>query len=179
MTRPLKRVAPVRPTMPQMIAEPISRNKAALPVSKVMTSNVVSARDNMNLLQAATLMRQHVISGMPVVDARGRLVGVLSEKDIVRSLNSALEIATPAGLLDFVLGLGNLRPDMKLVLLHEHLYDAKVSGAMSPDPVTVAPDTSLDLAAKMMRERKINRLPVVEDGKLVGIVTRNDVIAAI
>jgi CBS domain-containing protein len=144
-----------------------------------MVREVVTASENLSLLDAATLMRKHSISGMPVTDLKGRVVGVLSEKDIVRSLNSALEIATPAGLLDFVLGLGNLRPDMKLVLLNEHLAVAKVGDAMSPDPVTIAPDSPLDTAARIMRERRINRLPVVEDGRLVGIVTRNDVIAAV
>lgn len=151
--------------------------KGGVLVSHAMTSEVISIRSDASLWEAVRTLREAVISGMPVVDAGGRLVGVLSEKDIARALQAAEPGAQAPGILD-VLVREARRPGQRREILLEILQNTRVSEVMSRDPIVASPDTPLDTAARIMFERRINRLPVVDGHKLIGILTRHDILGA-
>jgi len=138
-----------------------------------MTKDVVSVEETTSVLEAARVMRRFHISGVPVV-GRGKVVGVLSEKDVAR----ALEIDTPGHLIDLVLDPKGLT-ETRLKAMRERLNTASVGDVMTAEPALITPDASVETAAQIMRERKINRLPVVDGGRLVGILTRHDVLHAL
>ena len=157
-------------------------------VRHAMTNPVVTVRPESSLARALSLLRRHQISGLPVVDGPLHVVGVLSEKDIARVFSEAASVRTDDGMLEIF-----LRSGSKEVFLHSYdvgsgellhlgmnaLRCLKVREAMTPAPVTISPEASLDEAARIMNERRIRRLPVVEHGRLVGILTRHDVLGAL
>lgn len=134
-------------------------------VRELMTKDVVSVRPEASLREAAALLVEHRVSGLPVV--RGNeVVGVLSEADIVAKASGGSE---HGGLLSWLFD-----PEP-----HEHKASARTAGeAMSSPPMTITPTRPVHEAARKMIAEGINRLPVVEDGKLVGILTRADIVRA-
>lgn len=133
-------------------------------VEDVMTRNVVSVEPASPLKAVAAILASHRISGVPVVDEGGTLVGVVSEADIVRK--EAGEEKRSA--LSRLLG----RRSRSRV-------GAQTAGeAMSSPPITISPRRDVSEAARLMVERAVNRLPVVEDGKVIGIATRADLVRA-
>jgi CBS domain-containing protein len=141
-------------------------------VGDIMTSIVVSVRPETRVSEIARLMSQHDISGLPVVDADNRVVGVVTELDmIVRNTHFKLP--------NFIFIFDNMIPLETPSHYRERLE--KILGAtaheiMSEPPVTVNPDASIEELAELMVERRMNPIPVVEDGRLVGIVSRSDII---
>jgi CBS domain-containing protein len=144
----------------------------------IMTKQVLTVRESASLADAAKVMRKHHVSGLPVVDPSDRVVGILSEKDILRSLEEPMPASLSASLIDLVL-LGGAGAQVRLDKLRAHLETNRVEQWMTPDPIVVGPDASVVDIAELMRERKINRVPVVEGKRLVGIVTRHDVLSAL
>lgn len=137
-------------------------------VTDVMTSDVVSIGPEGALSDVARILADRRISGLPVVGARGEVLGVVSEADIL--LKEAGKDRHGGGLLARLL-LTGLEDSWKL--------DARTAGeAMSTPPVTVEPERSVNEAAARMIEFDVKRLPVVENGKLIGIVTRADLVRA-
>ena len=136
-------------------------------VSDVMTRNVLSVSPETPLKEVARILSEKRISGVPVVDGDGRVVGVLAESDIVRQEQGA-ERDRGRGLL------GRLVEGPPLAL------EARTAGeAMNSPALTVAPDDELAEAARLMTEHGVNRLPVVDGGgALAGIVTRADLVRA-
>ncbi len=129
-------------------------------------------------MDALVLMRTHDIRGMPVVDSRGNLVGVVSQKDLARRLAVPVDLPDVKGLLDILMvGLQD-RPEEVLSRLRRALSEARVEDAMSHPPFVVRSDAPLELAMAVMAENGISRLPVVEGTRLVGIVTPTDLISA-
>jgi CBS domain-containing protein len=120
------------------------------------------------LKELGDLLVKHRISGVPVCDADGRVVGVVSESDILwKELRTLSE---GHGLIDRLLA-GAYGDDKRAT--------ARTAGeAMSPPAITIAPDASVAWAARTMVECMMNRLPVVSDGRLVGIVARPDLVRA-
>lgn len=151
----------------------------AMTVGDAMTRGVYTVTPSWTLLDAARAMRGHHVSGLPVVDDRDRVVGVLSESDIVGELHEATGVANARGVLDLFLAAAGLhRRDMIESCLN-HLKHRKVKDAMAHRPVTVDADDSLGEAARIMRRYSVNRVPVVSDDRLVGILTRQDVVEAL
>lgn len=151
---------------------------ARMQVRHVMTKDVVTVTEEATLAEAAKEMRSHDVSGVPVVDAAGKVVGILSEKDILRSLEKPMPSSPAGSIIDLVLERG-IRAETRLTVMRKWLETNRVETVMTPDPVVIAPDTTVVDAAEIMRERKINRLPVIERGRLVGIVARHDVLSAL
>jgi CBS domain-containing protein len=150
------------------------------PLSEIMTHTVVKVLDNAPLLKAARLMRTYHVSGLPVIDKSGKLIGVISEKDLVRGLDKSTGIGSPRGLLDLLLGSAPPKGPNLWELCQHRLENGRVHDVMTPRPVVVGADATIHEAARLMRVSSINRLPVVDDGgKLVGIVTRADVVEAL
>ena len=133
-------------------------------VEDVMTRNVVSVGPERPLKEVAAVLASHRISGVPVVDEGGTLVGVVSETDIVR--NEAGEEKRSA--------LARL-----LARRSRSRVGAQTAGeAMSSPPITITPRRDVSDAARVMVDRDVNRLPVVDDGQVLGIVTRADLVRA-
>jgi CBS domain-containing protein len=137
-------------------------------VRDVMTTNVFTARSDTPLKEVATRMLEYGISGMPIVDEDERLVGVLSETDILFKERTAPE---RDGLIDWLVHYGEDPPAAKL--------NARTAGqAMTSPAVTITPRRSVAEAAELLLELRIDRLPVVDGEELVGIVTRTDLVRA-
>jgi CBS domain-containing protein len=139
---------------------------------QIMTRRVVAVKPEATVLEAANLMLQHHISGLPVVDAAGKLVGIISEGDFIRRS----EIGTGrkrARWLKFILGAGKAASDF----VHEH--GRKISEIMVSSPLTITEDTSLEEIVELMEKNNVKRLPVVRDDKLVGIVSRANLLQAV
>ena len=153
-------------------------NVSDIQARDVMTKEVFTVRESATLAEAAKVMRKHHVSGLPIVDKAGRVLGILSEKDILRSLEEPLPSSLPASLIDLVLT-GGAGAQASLDKLRDHLEANRVERWMTPDPIVVHPAASVADIAELMRERKINRVPVVEGKRLIGIVTRYDVLNAL
>ena len=138
----------------------------------VMTRKVISVNDGDSILTAARLMLQYRISGLPVVDAGGNLAGVVTEGDFLRRGELGTQRSRPAW-LEFLLGAGRLADE------YVHTYGRKVREVMTTDPVFVSEDDSLQTVVELMERRRIKRLPVMRDGRLVGIVSRANLVRAV
>lgn len=148
-------------------------------VSDAMTRPVRFVRPTDTLATAAGIMREHHISGLPVLDADGDLVGIISERDVVKELHRATGVGSPRGLLDLLLEAPSSSGVSSLEATRRRLQHAKVEGAMSHRPVTVEADDTLEEAIRVLRQFGVNRLPVLEKGRMVGILTRQDAIIAL
>jgi len=137
----------------------------------IMTRTVVAIDQDATVLQAARLMLQHHISGLPVVDKDGALVGVLSEGDFLRRSETHTE-RRRSRWLEFLMGPGRIAGD------YVHSHGNKVSEVMSSDLKTVGEDASLEDIVALMEKHRIKRVPVLRAGNLVGIVTRANLMHA-
>ena len=139
-------------------------------ISDLMTTDVVTTTADTPLRDIAQTLLEHEISGMPVCDDSGAVLGVVSEGDILFKERGRLD--PRGGFVGWLLG---SRPEREL-----EKAQARTAGeAMSSPPITAAPFESSAAAARRMTEEGINRLPVVAmDGRLVGILTRTDLIRA-
>jgi CBS domain-containing protein len=146
-------------------------------VRDVMSKPVITVRPEASLEVAASLMSTHGVSGLPVVDRRPRLVGVLSQKDIVRVLHERAGLSLPGGIFDLILDSTKARRSDLPRECRTILENTRVRHAMSSRPITVHANVSLDEAIRLLIEHKINRLPVTENGGLVGIVSRHDLLS--
>jgi CBS-domain-containing membrane protein len=137
----------------------------------VMTRNVISVDPDATVLQAARLMLQHHISGLPVVDQNGRLVGVLSEGDFLRRRETQTA-RRRSRWLEFLMGPGRTAAD------YVHSHGNKVSEVMTPQVTTVGEEAALEDIVQLMERHRIKRVPVMRGDKLVGIVTRANLMHA-
>jgi CBS domain-containing protein len=141
-------------------------------VKDVMTRNVISVGADEPVVKAARVMLQNRISGLPVVDAKGELVGVVTEGDFLRRREIGTQRRHPKW-LEFVLGPGRLAQD------YIHEAGRKVEEIMTPDPWTVGEDDSLETVVELMERRHVKRLPVLRDGNMIGIVSRANLLHAL
>jgi len=137
----------------------------------VMTREVISIDPDSTVLQAARLMLQHRISGLPVIDAKGKLVGVLSEGDFLRRRETNTE-KRRSRWLEFLMGPGRIAAE------YTHSHGCKVSEAMTQNPQTVAETASLEDIVELMEKHRIKRVPVLCGDEVVGIVTRSNLMRA-
>ncbi len=144
-------------------------------VADVMTRDPITVHPDAPLKDAIQILADKRISGLPVVDQSGKLVGVISETDLMWR-ESGMTPPAYIMLLDSVIYLENpTRYDRDL---HKALGQS-VGEVMSRDPVTISPDKSLRDAARILHERSVHRLPVIDDQHhIVGILTRGDVVRA-
>jgi CBS domain-containing protein len=139
---------------------------------QIMTRPVITVTPDTTIVKAATVMLQRHVSGLPVVDASGKLVGVVSEGDFIRRA----EIGTGrrrGRWLRFVLGPGKSASDF----VHEH--GRRVSEIMSTSPFTITEDTALAEIVALMEKNHVKRLPVMRGHQLVGIVSRANLLRAV
>jgi CBS domain-containing protein len=141
-------------------------------VGDIMTRNVISVRGDEAVLEAAGLMLQNRISGLPVVDAAGKLIGIVTEGDFLRRDEIGTQRRRPKW-LEFLVGPGRLASE------YVQAHGRKVDEIMTPDPCSVTEDESLESVVDLMEHRRIKRLPVVRDERLVGIVSRANLVHAL
>ncbi|AXK82735.1 CBS domain-containing protein [Pseudolabrys taiwanensis] len=137
----------------------------------VMTRNVVSVKPDATVLQAARVMLQQHISGLPVIDAEGRLVGILSEGDFLRRRETATE-RRRSRWLEFLMGPGKIASE------YTQSHGNKVAEVMTENVVTVPEDAALETIVELMERHRIKRVPVVHGKEVVGIVTRSNLMHA-
>jgi CBS-domain-containing membrane protein len=138
----------------------------------VMTSEVVTIGFEASVEDLAKLLEERRISGVPVLDAKGALVGVVTQSDLVQRSRD-LELPPALNILDLHLFLETPSHFQKRL---EKLLGNKVKDVMTRDPITVAPDTPVQEIARLMSNKGVHTLPVVDAGKLAGIVGKLDLI---
>jgi CBS domain-containing protein len=131
----------------------------------VMTLGAVTVRDEASVPEAARLMLQYGISGLPVVDAASRLVGFITEGDFLRHIETETGRQRPRW-FEFLLSPGRLADE------YVHSHSRKVREVMTRQVVTVAEETPVDEIVRLMERHPIKRVPVIRDNKVVGIVSR-------
>ncbi|HXQ54128.1 MAG TPA: CBS domain-containing protein [Stellaceae bacterium] len=136
----------------------------------VMKHRVVTVGPEATIAEAAKLMLHHGISGLPVVSATGALVGMVTEGDLLRRAETGTERHRPSW-LEFLLGPGRLAGE------YVHTHGRKIEEVMTTKVITVTPDTPLEQVVGLMEKHRIKRLPVLDHGKLAGIVSRANLLS--
>lgn len=140
-------------------------------VSEIMNRSVRSVAPDTKLLEVASLMCLYRFSGLPVVEKGDRLVGIIAEKDVLHRLFPTLED---------LIGEGMQSVDLDhMMSQYKGVMTLRVSDLMVRNPITVSPDMHILRAATVMARNKFRRIPVAEDGKLVGMVSLGDIHKAI
>ncbi len=121
-----------------------------------MTKDVMAVDAKTTLPEAHRIMKDRKIRRLPVVDGHGRLLGIITRGDVRE--------ASPSD-----------ATSLSIYEVHYLLAQLTVDSIMTKDPVTVTPDTPIKDAARIMLEKKISGLPVVQDGHIVGIITESDI----
>jgi len=145
-------------------------------VKEIMTSEVITVSTDESVEQCAKLLQEHDISGLPVLNAAGKVAGIITEGDLIRR---ASRIKAP-GYLEILGGLIYLGSPKKFVDELQRAMSLEAGQLMSKNVISVKPEDTVEAAATLMVEKKVSRLPVLDDnGKLVGIVTRRDIMGCL
>ncbi|HEY0224220.1 MAG TPA: CBS domain-containing protein [Pseudolabrys sp.] len=137
----------------------------------IMTRDVISTGPDATIFEAVRLMLQHRISGLPVVNGSGRLLGMVTEGDFLRRAEIGTERHRPRW-LEFVLGPGRSAAE------YTHSHGRKVEEIMSAEPYWVSEGTPVEDIVSLMERRRIKRVPVTRDARVVGIVSRANLVRA-
>ena len=137
----------------------------------VMTRDVISIDPGATVLQAAQLMLKHHISGLPVIDKDGNLVGIVSEGDFLRRRETKTE-RRRSRWLEFLMGPGRIAAE------YSHSHGSRVAEVMTTPALSVEEYTSLEEIVELMERRRVKRVPVLCGGQVVGIVTRSNLMHA-
>lgn len=140
--------------------------------SDIMTVGAAMVHPDTKVSNAARVMLQHHISGLPVIDDDGMLVGMVTERDLLRRAELGTEHARRRW-LEFLLSTGDLAAE------YVHAHGRKVEDVMTSEVVSVTTDTPLADVVDLMERHGFKRLPVVRDGKVIGIVSRANFLAAL
>jgi CBS domain-containing protein len=154
--------------------EPLRHHKGAAPMnaSDVMVSNVITVGPEATVEEIAETLLAKRISAVPVVDERGALIGIVSEGDLIHRVETGTE-RHRSWWLELLTG--------RDVLAREYIksHARKAVDVMTHPAISVAPDMPLDELAALLEKRRIKRVPVVRDGKVVGIVSRANLVQAL
>jgi len=146
-------------------------------VREIMEASPETVAPDTPIEEVVRALRDNELPGVPVVDGEGRCVGIITEADMVLPDDEGdLHIPHYVNLFG---GTVFLEPLGRFEKRLRKAFASTAGDMMSGDPVTVAPDTSVREAGRIIHEAGHNRLPVVEDGRLVGVVTRVDVLGAL
>ena len=143
-----------------------------LSVKDIMTRDVIAVSPEMDIAHAARLLLEKSINGVPVVDGTGKLVGILCQSDLVAQ-QKKFPVPTLFTLLDGFISLTSMKHLEREV---QKITATTVADAMSPNPVTVRPEASIEEVGSIMVDRNFHTVPVVDKGKLLGIVGKVDVL---
>jgi len=143
-----------------------------LTVKNIMTRDLITVSPDTEIVHAAKLLLEKGINGIPVVDKKGELVGIICQSDLIAQ-QKRLPIPSIFTLLDGFIPLASMKHFEKAV---QKIAATTVADAMTPNPVTVQTDTSIEELASLMVDKSFHTLPVVDEGKLVGVVGKEDVL---
>jgi CBS domain-containing protein len=146
-------------------------------IRDVMTKNPIVLKHNDTLKKAMVCIARHKISGCPVVNSRKSVVGIVSQADIVKLIDVYSKINMPES-LDFVFSLLKSK-DVCLKKELKNMQNIKIYKIMKRGVITVDINDDFYKAARLINKHDIDRLPVVKNNKLVGIITRADIIKAL
>jgi CBS domain-containing protein len=138
-------------------------------VADFMTRQVMTVAPDASIVAAAKRMLDNKVSGLPVVDAAGQVVGIVSEHDLLRETDDGRR--GPHWLEMMIEG-------AELADETARFHDRKVNEVMTPHPITIAATASLQEACRLIEDHGFKRLPVVENGKVIGIIARADLVRA-
>jgi CBS domain-containing protein len=139
-------------------------------VKDVMTQPVVTVPMDASIFEAVRLMLQHKISGLPVVDRSGHLVGMVTEADLLRRSETGTVHRRPRW-IEFIIGPGRLAEE------YIHASGRQVNEVMTRELRTIHEDAHLEEVVTIMERFRVKRVPVVRGDALAGIVTRADVLS--
>ena len=146
-----------------------------LTAKDIMTKKVITVKPGTSLSKLSALLVKNEISGVPVVDESGALFGVVTENDLI-SQNKRLHIPTVVSFLDAVI---YLESSKKFEQEFKRMAATKVEDICERKALTITEDTALIDIATIMAEKKVHLLPVIKNGKVVGIVGKRDVVKAV
>ena len=141
-------------------------------VKDVMTQNVISVEANELVLKAARLMLQNRVSGLPVIGATGEVVGIVTEGDFLRRGEIGTQRHRPKW-LEFLVGPGRMAAE------YVRVNGRRIDEIMTPDPLSVTEDDLLETVVDLMERHRVKRLPVMRGAKMVGIVSRANLMHAL
>ena len=143
----------------------------------IMTSPTITIGKDKNVKEALELLAENNISGIPVTDEEGKVIGIISGADIIRYSQQKKLIPSSSTSI-WVAPLGNTDDDLQMIRSgYEKLYRTMVEQIMTKKVYTASKDTPISDLAKLMSRRNVNRIPIVnKDNHVVGIVTRNDLV---
>ena len=146
-----------------------------LTAKDIMTVGIITVSPDTDVTRAARLLLEKHINGVPVVDTSGKLAGILCQSDLIAQ-QKKISLPSLFVLLDGFISLSSTK---HLDKEFKKIAAIKVSDAMTADPVTVSPDTTLEEIATLMVNRGFHTIPVVEDDRLVGVIGKADVLKTI
>lgn len=139
--------------------------------SDIMEKNVISVSPDTNIAQAIEILLKNHINGVPVVDSKGILVGILCQSDLIFQQKD-VSLPPILSILDGIIPLSSSKMEAEL----KKIAAITVEQAMVKNPVSVQPDTPVSKIATLMVEKHFHTIPVVEDGKVVGIIGKEDIL---
>jgi CBS domain-containing protein len=148
-----------------------------VPVREIMDPDPPTVTPETPVEEVIRLLGEHEVPGLPVVEADGRCVGIVTEADLVIADEQG-DLHLPH-YIELFGGIVFLEPLRRFEERLRKAFASRVEDMMTRDPTTVGPDTGAREAARIVSESGHNRLPVVEDGRLVGVVSRADVLGAL
>jgi CBS domain-containing protein len=143
-----------------------------LKAKDIMAREIISISPHVKTLEAARILLDNRINGLPVVNAEGQVVGIICQSDLVAQ-QKKLSLPSFFNLLDGLIPLAstkNWEHEMQKIGANT------VAQAMTADPVTVTPETGMDEIASLMVDKKYHTLPVIDQGKLVGVIGKEDIL---
>jgi CBS domain-containing protein len=141
-------------------------------VGNIMTANVIKVHPDTPVNQIARLMSKHNISGLPVVDDNDRVLGVVTEMDMIVR-NTRFKVPNFIMILDSIIYLETPHHFRERL---EQMLGVTAREIMSKPAITIAPDATIEALAELMVDRRMNPIPVVEVDRLVGVISRSDII---
>ncbi|MFP4347631.1 MAG: CBS domain-containing protein [Thermodesulfobacteriota bacterium] len=141
-------------------------------VKEIMTREVLTVTPDTEITQATKLLIDNRINGLPVVDEEGKIKGILCQSDLIAQ-QKKLPLPSFFTFLDGFIPMTSMKQLEKQI---QKVSATTVAQAMTPNPVTVDPETSINNVAALMVDKNYHTLPVVEGGKLVGIVGKEDIL---
>lgn len=143
-----------------------------LTVKDIMKTDIISVSPATEITHATKLLLENHINGVPVIDKNEKLVGIICQSDVIAQ-QKKLPIPSFFSFLDGFISLSSMKNLEKEV---KKISAVTVSQAMTANPITVGPDTLIEVVAALMVDSNFHTIPVVEDGKLAGIVGKEDVL---
>ena len=138
----------------------------------IMTRDVITVGRDTTVAQAIRLMLDHRVSGLPVLDSDGKVVGILTEGDLLRRIETGTERHRPRW-LEILMGPGRMATE------YVRSHGRKVDEIMTRDLISAMQDTAIEEIVELMERRHIKRIPILQDELLVGIVSRADLLRAV